>query len=347
MVDNPLADQVATPGTAFSYRVPADTFSDADGDTLTYSATRDDGTALPSWLEFDDASRIFSGTPAVADIETVAVKVTASDGRGGSVSDTFDIAVALEACVLGGDVWCATLVVQNLSGGHRGCANGQTGKACSNPSRLTEDEFRHDGTDYDVTTVQVRTDGELRLWLSDNLTAETGSLVLVVGSERFPFAGADEKNADNRRWAGSGLSWSTGDTVELRLVEGFPPLAPDAPGVNGVDDNDTSLEVAWGAPDNAGRPPIAHYDLRYRETGTGGWQDGPQDQDATDATIATIGPHEGHGIRRAGAGVECRRRRPVVAFGAGHAGGGGDGGDAPEGHRCASSDADGNDDPRH
>ena len=289
VVDNPLADQVATPGTAFSYRVPADTFSDADGDTLTYSARRDDGTALPSWLEFDDASRIFSGTPAVADIETVAVKVTASDGRGGTVSDTFDIAVALEACVLGGDVWCATLVVQNLSGGQRGCANGQSGKACSNPSRLTEDEFRHDGTDYDVTTVQVRTDGELRLWLSDNLTAETGSLVLVVGSERFPLQRADAINADNRRWNGSGLSWSTGDTVELRLVEGFQPLAPAAPGVNGVDDNDTSLEVAWGAPDNAGRPPIAHYDLRYRETtGPGSWQSGPQDQDATDATIEDL-----------------------------------------------------------
>ena len=332
MVDNPLADQVATPGTAFSYRFPADTFSDADGDALTYSATRDDGTALPSWLEFDDASRIFSGTPAVADIETVAVKVTASDGRGGTVSDTFDIAVALEACVLGGDVWCATLVVQNLGGGHRGCANGQTGKECSNPSRLTEDEFRHDGTDYDVTTVQVRTDGELRLWLSDNLTAETGSLVLVVGSERFPFAGADEKNADNRRWAGSGLSWSTGATVELRLVEGFPPLAPAAPGVNGVDDNDTSLKVTWGAPDNAGRPRIAHYDLRYRESGSG------------DARMAGVAgrrdrhergdrrPHDGHGIRRAGAGGECRRRRPVVAFGAGHAGGGE--GDAPEGRRA-------------
>ena len=290
VVDNPLADQVATPGTAFTYRVPADTFSDADGDALTYSATRDDGTALPSWLEFDDASRIFSGTPAVADIETVAVKVTASDGRGGTVSDTFDIAVALEACVLGGDVWCATLVVQNLGSGQRGCANGQTGKECSNPSRLTEDEFRHDGTDYDVTTVQVRTDGELRLWLSDNLTAETGSLVLVVGSERFPFAGADEKNADNRRWAGSGLSWSTGDTVGLRLVEGFQPLAPAAPRVNGVDDNDTSLKVTWGAPDNAGRPPIAHYDLRYRESGSGdaGWREWPDDETATNATIADL-----------------------------------------------------------
>ena len=208
------------------------------------------------------------------------MKVTASDGRGGTVSDAFDIAVALEACVLGGDVWCATLVVQNLSGGHRGCANGQTGKACSNPSRLTEDEFRHDGTDYDVTTVQVRTDGELRLWLSDNLTAETGSLVLVAGSERFPFAGADEKNADNRRWSGSGLSWSTGDTVELRLVEGFPPLAPDAPGVNGVDNNDTSLDGGVGragqcgpAADRALRPALPRDDrarqLAVRPAGPG------------------------------------------------------------------------------
>ena len=33
---------------------------------------------------------------------------------------------------------------------------------------------------------------------------------------------------------------------------------------------------------------IAHYDLRYRETGTSGWVDGPQDQDATDATIAGL-----------------------------------------------------------
>ena len=96
VVDNPLENQVATPGTAFSYQFPADTFSDANGDTLTYSATRDDGTALPSWLIFADASRTFSGTPAVADVGTVTVKVTASDGRGETVSDAFDMAVVVE-----------------------------------------------------------------------------------------------------------------------------------------------------------------------------------------------------------------------------------------------------------
>ena len=174
------------------------------------------------------------------------------------------VAAEPQACVLGGDVWCAILVVRDLGSGQRGCTNSLSGNRCTNTSTLTEDEFTHDMTPYAVTTVQVRTDGELRLWFSRNLTAETGSLVLVVGSERFPFAGATVKNVDNRRWDSSGLSWSIGDSVELRLVEGFPPLAPAAPGVNGVGDNDTSLKVTWGAPDNAGRPPIAHYDLRYR-----------------------------------------------------------------------------------
>ena len=84
-------------------------------------------------------------------------------------------------CVLGGDVWCATLTVQNLGGarGH-GCANSQSGKACSNPSHLTEDEFLHDGTDYDVTSISVTPNDELKLWLAPDPTAPTRTLVLVV-----------------------------------------------------------------------------------------------------------------------------------------------------------------------
>ena len=55
-------------GAAFSYTFPANTFADADaGDTLSYTATRADGTALPSWLTFTPGTRTFSGTPAAAD----------------------------------------------------------------------------------------------------------------------------------------------------------------------------------------------------------------------------------------------------------------------------------------
>ena len=90
-----IPDQTATTGTAFSYAFPPATFNDADSDTLTYTATKSDDTALPAWLSFTAATRAFSGTPQAADVEKVSVKVTASDGNGGSVSDTFDIVADL------------------------------------------------------------------------------------------------------------------------------------------------------------------------------------------------------------------------------------------------------------
>ena len=97
-VANPIQDQTATVGTALNYAFPANTFADTDaGDTLTYTATQSDDTALPAWLSFSAATRTFSGTPMAADVGTVSVKVTASDGNGGSVSDTFDIVVSAAA----------------------------------------------------------------------------------------------------------------------------------------------------------------------------------------------------------------------------------------------------------
>ena len=94
-VANIIPDQSATVSTAFSYTFPTTTFDDADGDALTYAATKAAGTALPMWLTFTAGTRTFSGTPTAA--ETVSVKVTASDGNGGSVSDTFDITVRTAA----------------------------------------------------------------------------------------------------------------------------------------------------------------------------------------------------------------------------------------------------------
>ena len=92
-VANPIDDQTATVGTALLYAFPANTFADADSDTLTYTATQSDNSALPAWLSFTPGTRAFSGTPQAADVETVSVKVTASDATE-SVSDTFDIVVS-------------------------------------------------------------------------------------------------------------------------------------------------------------------------------------------------------------------------------------------------------------
>ncbi|MDE0470742.1 MAG: putative Ig domain-containing protein, partial [Ekhidna sp.] len=92
-VMNGIPDQTATVGTILRYTFPVSTFSDVDGDALTYTAARGNGLALPDWLTFNANSRTFSGTPQAADAGTLTVKVTASDGNGGLVSDSFDITI--------------------------------------------------------------------------------------------------------------------------------------------------------------------------------------------------------------------------------------------------------------
>src|SRR5207249_3344323 len=75
VVANALADQAATEDAAFAYTVPANAFADVDvGDTLVYAATLADGSALPSWLAFDAATRTLSGTPANGDVGSISIR---------------------------------------------------------------------------------------------------------------------------------------------------------------------------------------------------------------------------------------------------------------------------------
>ena len=86
------ANQTASVGSLFSLPLQAGTFTDVDGgDTLTYTATAADGSALPAWLTFTSATRSFSGTPTTTG--TLGVKVTATDSGGLATSETFNIIV--------------------------------------------------------------------------------------------------------------------------------------------------------------------------------------------------------------------------------------------------------------
>ena len=123
-------------------------------------------------------------------------------------------------------VWCATLYVQGIGSGNRGCANSSAGNACSNTAHLSEDAFTHDLTDYAVTSVQVRSDGELRLFLNPDIAVGSESLVLHAGSATFAFQDADTTGANSRYWSNSGLGWDIDDAVELKLTE--PDVSADA-----------------------------------------------------------------------------------------------------------------------
>jgi VCBS repeat-containing protein len=96
VVANAMADQSAQAGEAFSFALPAGAFTDVDnGDSLSYSATLADGSALPAWLQFDAATGTFTGTaPSSPDATTLQVQVTASDLAGATASDAFALAVA-------------------------------------------------------------------------------------------------------------------------------------------------------------------------------------------------------------------------------------------------------------
>ena len=76
--------------------MPADSFEDMDGDTLTYAATLSDGSELPDWLAFNADTRTFSGTPTNGDAGDINVRVSATDGAE-MISDTFAITVDASA----------------------------------------------------------------------------------------------------------------------------------------------------------------------------------------------------------------------------------------------------------
>ena len=75
----------ADESTAFNYTLTA---TDADNDTLTMSAS-----TLPSWLSFDAASGVLSGTPSNTDVGDHAVTLMVNDGTD-TASQSFTITVS-------------------------------------------------------------------------------------------------------------------------------------------------------------------------------------------------------------------------------------------------------------
>ena len=92
ILNNGLSNQSQNEDATLSFTIPDTTFSDVDGDTLTYTTTLSDGSVLPSWLTFNATTLTFSGTPLNADVGAVDIIITASDGSL-SASDTFTLTV--------------------------------------------------------------------------------------------------------------------------------------------------------------------------------------------------------------------------------------------------------------
>jgi len=91
-VKNLIPDQTVTVGQSFNYTISDSTFFDDDGNnTLTYGAKLANGNPLPTWLTFDTITRTFDGIPTI--VQTLLIKVTATDTAGATASATFKIKI--------------------------------------------------------------------------------------------------------------------------------------------------------------------------------------------------------------------------------------------------------------
>ncbi len=86
-VDAGLTDQTTAEDAGFNFQMPSNAFSDADGDTLTYTI---DENTKPAWLSFDGTT--FTGTPTNDDVGSYDITVIATDGQA-SAQTTFTLTV--------------------------------------------------------------------------------------------------------------------------------------------------------------------------------------------------------------------------------------------------------------
>ena len=116
-------------------------------------------------------------------------------------------------------VWSATLTVRDLGSSILGCSNETVPGECRSTSNLSDDDFTHASTDYEVHGLFVRSNGQLELILDTDIATGSEMLILDVVGTQFAFKDADLKSDNSRRWSSSGLSWSDGDSVAVKLLE--------------------------------------------------------------------------------------------------------------------------------
>lgn len=87
-----IPNQTDSVGYNYNYTFPDTTFIDDDGNnTLTYSSTLSNGNPIPSWLNFDSATRTFLGTPSSTGNYTI--KITATDTANVKAWCTFNLKI--------------------------------------------------------------------------------------------------------------------------------------------------------------------------------------------------------------------------------------------------------------
>ena len=281
VVANPIPDQTAPVGGMFTYRVPSNTFSDADTDTLSYAATKADGMELPTWLTFYPAAETLQGTPAASDVGIVSVKVTASDGKGGSVSDEFDITVEedttpptlISATVPSHGANIFFVFTEFVSGG--------------GSIRPLDSAFTVTADGIALAARGASVVGALALSVSPRI--RQGQVVVITYTDSTT---GDDANAIQDSTGNDAASFTTGMSGVPAVTNNSTraAVAPDAPtGLTATASGTTTINLSWTAPVDNGGSVITGYKIKVSTDSGSTWTD----QVANTASTTTTYEHTG------------------------------------------------------
>ena len=278
------ADNTVTTGEDRTYTFTAADFGFADADADTLASVRIETLPAAGTLALDGTAVMADDVVTKAQIDDGDLTFTPVAGASGDAYASFTFKVndgtvdSVVAYTMTIDVTAATnnAPVFSSSNVPRDIAeNTAAGQNVGAAVEATDDDagdtlgYTLGGTDaasfdFVVSTGQIRT----KSGVSYDFEAKSSYTVTVTASD--------------------GTATAVADVTISITDEDEPPDAPATPTVSAVSGSTTSLSVSWTAPANAGKPPIASYDVQYRVGSSGTWTDGPQDVTGTTTTITGL-----------------------------------------------------------
>ncbi|MDE2719307.1 Calx-beta domain-containing protein [Candidatus Palauibacter polyketidifaciens] len=150
-------------------------------------------------------------------------------------------------------IWSATMIVGDTTWTSGAITVNEQGFYEGALGSLSSTTFSHGNADYSVVKLPIRqfTVGEYvsRPALSFRVrpgvfpAASEDRLVLVLDGTRFPLASRPSHQVNYYAWQDPGLSWSDGDTVDVKLIDDAPP--PLTASFSGMPDAHTGAEFTF------------------------------------------------------------------------------------------------------